>query len=86
MLHTVDFQPAARPAVVSKSGKAESEYLRLQPNGAFVWVADPAMATPFGSMREAARMALRLPSGERAFGMPLEVELETYDHAHSRLH
>lgn len=84
MLQTVEFQPAIRPAVVSKAGRGQSEYLRLESNGAVVWVADPGKATAFGSMREAARMALRLPAGERAFGMPLEVELETYDH--SNLH
>lgn len=84
MLQTFSFQPAARPAVVSKIGPRDSEYLRLEPNGSTVWVIDPAKATAFGSMKEAARMALRLPAVERAFGMPLEVELETYDH--SNLH
>ena len=32
-------------------------------------------ATPFPSMRDAMRMAMRLPSGLRAFGLPLEVEM-----------
>ena len=81
MLQTLNFQPPARPAVVSKAARGDAEYLRLTPNGAKVWVADPAMATAFESMREAARMALRLPAVERAFGMPLEIELETYDYA-----
>ncbi len=86
MLQTLSFQPAARPAVVSKAAKGDAEYLRLTPNGATAWVADPAMATAFDSMREAARMALRLPAVERAFGMPLDIELETYDHAHAHAH
>ena len=64
-------------AVVSKFARAGTEYLRLEPTGAAVWVADPASATAFGSMKEAARMALRLPSGLRAFGMPLQIERET---------
>jgi hypothetical protein len=81
MFDALDFQPAARPAVVSKTNKTLAQYLRLEPNGAPVWVLDPTMATPFGSMREAARMALRLPSGERAFGMPLEVEIDTFEHS-----
>ncbi len=81
MFHALNFKPANRPAVVAKSAKAEAQYLRLEPGDASVWVRDPAMATPFGSMREAARMALRLPSGERAFGMPLEVEIDTYEHS-----
>ena len=80
MLHTLDFKAATRPAVVSKTGKADIEYLRLGLGGATGWVADPAQATPFPSMKEATRMAMRLPSAERAFGLPLEVELDTYDH------
>jgi len=71
-----------RPAVVSKAAEEEAAYLRLCPDGAIAWVKDPAAATAFGSMKEAARMALRLPSGERAFGMPLQVELESYQQEH----
>ena len=81
MFQALNFQPAARPAVVAKAARKDTEYLRLAPGGAAVCVADPALATPFDSMREAARMALRLPAAERAFGLPLEIELETYDHA-----
>jgi hypothetical protein len=79
MLQTVASSVASeRPAVVSKEARAGAEYLRLEEDGARVWVSDPATATAFGSMREAARMALRLPSEMRAFGMPLDVELENY--------
>jgi hypothetical protein len=81
MLQTLNLQTALRPAVVAKTAKADAQYLRLEPNGVPAWVSDPAMATAFDSMREAARMALRLPSGERAFGMPLEIEIDTYDHS-----
>jgi hypothetical protein len=77
MLQSSTIQPAAnRLAVVSKGDGAQ--YLRVTEDGRNVWVADPASATPFGSMREATRMAIRLPSGLRAFGMPLQIELETY--------
>ena len=79
MLQTFAFQPAAsRPAVVSKTCDHDPEYLRLEPNGATAWVADPAKATAFGSMKEATRMALRLPASTRAYGLPLQVELELY--------
>ncbi len=78
MLQTVASAASERPAVVSKEAKTGAEYLRLEEDGARAWVADPASATPFGSMKEAARMALRLPSEMRAFGMLLEVELESY--------
>ena len=80
MLQTFTFQPAAsRPAVVSKTGDRDTEYLRLDSNGATVWVADPARATAFDSMREATRMAMRLPASTRAYGLPLQIELELYD-------
>jgi hypothetical protein len=79
MLQIPSIQPVAcRPAVVSKAARAGAEYLRVTDDGTSVWVADPASATPFGSMREATRVAVRLPSGLRAFGMPLQIELETY--------
>jgi hypothetical protein len=47
-------------------------YLHVTDRGAFEWVADPDEATPFASMREATRMALRLPAGQRAFGVPVQ--------------
>lgn len=66
-------QPAIVTRPVRKAGGPE--YLWVNPNGAMLWVADPSEATAFSSMREAARMALRLPAGERAFGLPREVEV-----------
>jgi hypothetical protein len=54
-------------------------YLRMTPAGRREWVADPAAATEFASMRDATRMAMRLPSGERAYGLPLETELAVRD-------
>jgi hypothetical protein len=77
MLQSLERQPTVT-AVVSKTAPAGPEYLRLGPDGAAFWVADPSTATPFGSMREAARMALRLPARLRAFGMPLQIERELY--------
>jgi hypothetical protein len=59
-------------AVVSRTpASARDEYLILTPKGATLWTADLAKATIFNSMREAARAALRLPSGHRAFSLPL---------------
>jgi hypothetical protein len=85
MLHLSTYLPdLPRPAVVSKAADTEAEYLRVDPAGEIGWVKDPAKATAFGSMREAARMALRLPSAARAFGMPLQTEVESYQH--ERLH
>jgi hypothetical protein len=46
-------------------------YLHVTDGGAFEWVGDPGAATPFASLREATRMASRLPSGQRAFSVPL---------------
>jgi hypothetical protein len=77
MLQCLSNQPNAA-AVVSKTAPAGPEYLCLGPDGAAAWVADPSAATRFGSMREAARMALRLPARLRAFGMPLQIEQATY--------
>lgn len=67
----------SQPAIVSRPvRKAEGpKYLWVNPTGAMLWVADPAEATAFSSMREAARMALRLPASELAFGLPREVEV-----------
>jgi hypothetical protein len=65
---------AGRGAVVSKSDPGRpSEYLRLGEAGAMSWVQDPTAATPFPSLRDATRVALRLPAKLRAFGLPLEI-------------
>ena len=50
-------------------------YLQVTPAGRLTWVDEPAAATPFGSMREAARMAARLPATDRAYGLPRKAEL-----------
>ena len=65
-------------AIVSKSARDGSEYLRLDPEGQPHWVRDPSSATAFASMRDAARAAVHLPSALRAFGLPLEVELDCW--------
>jgi len=64
----------AHPAVVAKAaiGAIPEHYLQLTPAGATVWVADPQAATPFASMREATRMAMRLPASLRASSLPTE--------------
>jgi len=74
--------PATQPippvsALVARTNlDADAEhYLLVTPAGRTVWVEDPQTATSFTSMREATRMAMRLPSGLRAFGLPLETEL-----------
>ena len=48
-------------------------YLHLTEAGGFEWVLDPQAATPFASMREATRMAMRVPAQQRAFGVPREL-------------
>lgn len=62
------------PAVVAKAaiGAIPEHYLQLTPAGAQVWVSDPGAATAFASMREATRMAMRLPAALRAFSLPTE--------------
>ncbi len=52
-----------------------ARYLQVTPAGRHTWVEEPAAATPFGSMREAARMAARLPAADRAYGLPRGAEL-----------
>jgi hypothetical protein len=65
---------AARPcgALVSKVDPVAhaDRFLHVIDAGGYEWVVDPDDATPFPSMREAARMAVRLPSSQRAFGVP----------------
>lgn len=67
---------AARPcgALVSRVDPVDhaDRFLHLTGADAYEWVADPVDATPFPSMREAARMAVRLPSAQRAFGVPAQ--------------
>ena len=67
------------PALVSRPGVPAS-YLMLRSNGGADWTLDPAAATPFASMREATRAALRLPSSVKAYGLPLEPEIHVRRH------
>jgi len=64
-------------AIVARTnlGGDRPSYLQWPAVGQPHWVTDPASATTFPSMREATRMATRLPSGLRAFGLPREPEL-----------
>jgi hypothetical protein len=74
----IEFTHAPTPAIVARPAIFADEtdtYLQLDPAGRPNWTRDPADATPFASMREAARAAFRLPSGLRAFGLPRSVEL-----------
>lgn len=66
------------PAVVTRAPIHPwdpNQYLRVSADGPESWTSDPAAATAFASMREAARAALRLPSALRAFGLPLQAEI-----------
>lgn len=69
---------APHPAVVARAviyGDEPDSYLQLDDCGQPTWTRDPACATAFASMREAARAAFRLPAGLRAYGLPRSVEL-----------
>jgi hypothetical protein len=61
-------RPQARP-------DERAVYLMLTPQGQPAWTHDPATATAFSSMREATRMAMRLPANLRAFGLLRDVEV-----------
>jgi hypothetical protein len=61
--------PQPMSAVISRPG-ATATYLLLSDSGAPDWTGDLRCATIFTSMREATRMALRLPSSLRAYGLP----------------
>ena len=55
-----------------------ASYLMLSETGAADWTPDPQRATTFSSMREAARMALRLPASTRAYGLPRQSEVSVH--------
>ncbi|HZZ33834.1 MAG TPA: hypothetical protein VFE10_17760 [Phenylobacterium sp.] len=57
---------------------AQAFYLILSEAGAADWTADPVRATAFASMREATRMALRLPASVRAYGLPRHTEVSVH--------
>ena len=66
------------PALVSRNegvANARAQYLLMTPAGQSQWVDDPETATAFPSMREATRMAMRLPATLKAFGLPRHSEL-----------
>jgi len=75
------FAFAANPALVSRPtvGPQDSvQYLQITPSGSATWTKDPVAATPFASMAEAMRAAVRLPGSLRAFGLPRGGELMTH--------
>jgi hypothetical protein len=78
--HTQTTTPSALVTRAPISGA--EQYLQLTPAGQFAWTPDPRLATAFPSMREAARMAVALPSGLRAFGLLRDIEVD----AHRTLH
>jgi hypothetical protein len=53
-------------------------YLILSDTGQPDWTADPQAATAFVSMREAMRMAMRLPASVRAYGLPRQAEVSLH--------
>jgi len=79
-----DFQaPPVAPALVSKidaaaAGAGRGQYLFVTAKGQILWVEDPSTATAFPSMREATRVAMRLPSTLRAFGLPRQSEVSAH--------
>lgn len=77
--------PMTRPAVVTRSSGRpvdSGQYLSLVDDRLPVWTEDLASATAFNSMREATRVALRLPGSIRAFALPLEIERSTHGSLH----
>lgn len=70
--------PGHDAALVSKSGSndaAPAEYLLVSDAGGTTWVRDPLAATAFPSMRDATRMAMRLPARLRAYGLRRDAEV-----------
>ncbi len=67
--------PAALVARAPGFRESSDLYLVLSEDGRTTWVEDPQAATAFPSMREAARMAFRLPSALKAYGLPRESEI-----------
>ena len=72
-------------AVVARATGAAAfgdRYLLMADNGRLEWTQDPSAATAFASMREAARMALRLPATLRAFGLLRDIEVDAHRTVH----
>lgn len=61
--------PALSAYVARISTTPEPIFLAISPTGDHDWVADPSRATPFETVREATRLAMRLPSRLKAFGL-----------------
>jgi hypothetical protein len=63
-------------AVVARNDRVvhHERYLYMTPEGRPAWVDDPDTATAFETMREATRMASRLPAVAQAYGLPIEPE------------
>lgn len=79
-MHALAAATPLQPAVVAKTEIASEHesYLLIMPAGRPIWIADPRAATAFASMREATRMAARLPAAQRAYGLPREAELAVH--------
>ena len=78
-----DTSPTTLSAVVTRAPLAGGEqYLLLTATGQYAWTSDPRLATAFPSMREAARMAVCLPSGLRAFGLLRDIEVDAHRTVH----
>ncbi|MFO1015904.1 MAG: hypothetical protein U1E50_19295 [Caulobacteraceae bacterium] len=68
--------PAHRALVARNDRVHDHElYLLMTPEGRPAWVNDPETATPFETLREATRMATRLPASAQAYGVPLDAQL-----------
>jgi hypothetical protein len=78
------FATAALALVSRATGAAMfgDRYLVVAENGRYEWTNDPSKATAFASMREAARMALRLPATLRAFGLLRDIEVDAHRTVH----
>jgi hypothetical protein len=61
--------PELSAYVARATHTADPVFLMISPSGEQDWVPDTARATPFPSVREATRHALRMPARFRAFGL-----------------
>jgi len=60
-----------KPALVARADRVHQTEQFLQVTKSDLrWTSDSDSATCFPSLREAARMAARLPAGQRAYGVP----------------
>jgi len=71
-------KPFDHPAHVMRSPvgpRDGDQYLVMNDAGIPAWTRDLREATAFASMKEAVRVALRLPGEFRAFGLPAPAEV-----------